>query len=427
MIWFPYTSLKSTISPLSIQSASKEFLFDREGKHYIDAVSSWWVSIHGHNHPFLIEAVKKSLENLDQVILAGYTHENAERLAARLIEFTGNRFHTVFYSDNGSCAIEIALKMSVQYFQNIGLKDKTEILHFSSSYHGDTLGAMSVGGDSPFNFNFKSMLFSSPEFPSPDCASCPINKDRNSCKEDCLSSLEIYLQKNHLKVAAIILEPLLQGAGGMKVYKPEILTKLRALCDTYNVLLIFDEIFTGFGRTGKNFAFEHSPAAPDIITLSKGLTGGVLPLAVTMTSKKVYDGFYSDDPMHTFFHGHSMTGNPSGCAVALASIELYEKENRLADVLKLENFYKSKIIRLKENFSGIIQNERILGSICAFEVDGKSNYLNSFGKSFSLFARDNGVVLRPLGNTVYIAPPYIISEESLETVFDVIDRFLVKL
>ncbi|HMV41581.1 MAG TPA: adenosylmethionine--8-amino-7-oxononanoate transaminase [Leptospiraceae bacterium] len=424
MIWHPYTIQKGQPDPLKIVRAKGEFLYDINGNSYIDAVSSWWISIHGHNHPYIIERVKESLSNIDHVLLAGYTHESAEELARELIDLNQNTFKAVFYSDNGSCAIDIAIKIATQYFKNLGKTKKETFLHFSQSYHGDTIGAMSVAGKSTFNSAFGNLLFFSPEFTSPDCYNCPLKKNPTTCKEECLSNLEEYLKANSETTAAMIIEPIIQGAEGMKIYKKEILVKLKQLAETYDVLLILDEIFTGFGRTGKNFAYEQAAIKPDIITLAKGLSGGVMPLAATLVTEKIYEAFFDEDPKKAFYHGHTMTGNPTACAAGLASITLYKKEKRLEDVVRLEKYFTERITDLKTKFSDKVLNPRILGSICAFELEGESNYLHPISKKIKAFSIERGVLIRPLGNTIYVAPPYTIKEESLEKIFDVVQKIV---
>ncbi|MBP7281745.1 MAG: adenosylmethionine--8-amino-7-oxononanoate transaminase [Leptospiraceae bacterium] len=421
MIWHPYTIQKGQPNPLKIVRASGEFLYDEKGNPYIDAVSSWWISIHGHNHPYIIEKVKESLSNLDHVLLAGYTHKNAEELAEKLIQLTNQNFKSVFYSDNGSCAIDIAIKIAFQYFKNIGKDKKETIIHFTNSYHGDTIGAMSVGGKSAFNAIFQNLLFSSPELTSPDCYNCPLKKNPDTCKEECLTDLENFLKENADTTAAVILEPILQGASGMKIFKKEVLIKIESLCEKYDIILILDEIFTGFGRTGKDFAYQYADIKPDIIALAKGLTGGVLPLAATLVSEKVYEAFNSDIPHKAFYHGHTMTGNPSACAAGLASLELYEQENRLEDVKRLESKLKKRMSHLEEKFNHKILNPRILGAVCAFELEGNTDYLNPIAKKIREISLSLGVMIRPLGNTVYIAPAYTISDSSLDRIFEVLE------
>jgi adenosylmethionine---8-amino-7-oxononanoate aminotransferase len=432
MIWYPFTIQKSVYEPLKIQRAFQEFLYSVDSTQYIDAVSSWWVSVHGHNHPVMIQAVKDQLDQLDHVLLAGFTHEPALQLAESILQLTNSNnflyngsktFHKVFYSDNGSCAVEIALKMAYQYFKNIGVDGKEKFIKFSSSYHGDTFGAMSVGGFSEFTSVFSNILLPNVlEFPSPNCYSCPVNQNRETCLTDCMNQLTHYIQENHHQVACIILEPLIQGAGGFCFYKPEVLSKIRTLCDEYSILLIFDEVFTGFGRTGEMFAFQYAKVQPDLMTVAKGLSGGVLPIAATLANEKVYHAFYSDDPMKTFYHGHSMTGTPPACAAALASIRLFQTEDRLSQVKKLELQMKERLSSLEKKHGSKIRNIRVLGAVAAFDLVVKEEkYSNPIGKVFKQNCLDKKVVVRPLGNVVYLTPPYIISETSLDQVFDAIN------
>ncbi len=425
MIWHPYTIGKQNFEPLKIKSAKGEFLISEDDKEYVDLVSSWWVSIHGHNHPFIKEKILSSLEKLDFTILAGHTHEAIIQLTKKLLEFTENKFHKIFYSDNGSNAVEIALKMSIQYFENLEIPNKKEILHFSSSYHGDSIGAMSVSGKSKLNDIFKSIFFESTEFISPDCYNCPVNKNPNNCNLECIDKLEVYLEKNHKTVASVIIEPIIQAALGMKFYKKEVLQKMEMLCNKYNVLFILDEVFTGFGRLGKKFAFLYAEISPDIICLAKGLTAGFLPMAATLVNKKVYEGFYFSEPEKAFYHGHTMTGNPASASAACASIELFEMENRLDDIKNLENFFQNKIIFWKEKFDKKIFNPRNIGAVFTFEMGNEnSNYFDIHSKKLKEHCFKNQILIRPLGNTVYITPPYTIDLENLENCFRIIESFL---
>lgn len=418
-IWHPYTVQKSDLKEVHIAKAQSEFLYDIDGNSYIDAIASWWTSIHGHNHPFIVEAIVNQLQSLDHTILAGFVHTPAQRLAEKLIEFTDNHFYKVFYSDNGSCAVEVAIKIAIQHFKNQNI-NKTKIIHFSSSYHGDTIGAMSVGGDSAFNENFRTLFFDSPVFDAPDCYSCSWSSDKKRCKNECLEKLKFYFQREHNSIAAIILEPLIFGASGMKMYKEQVLLDLRTLCDKYNILLILDEVFTGFGRTGEKFAFMKAKIEPDIIAIAKGLTGGILPFAATLVTKKVYDPFYSDDVSKAFLHGHTMTGNPLASAAAIASIELFEKENRLAMVCELEKEYREFGQILEKKFPEKVKNIRFLGSVFAFELNQSASYLTNLSRAIFQNSLENGVILRPLGSTIYLTPPYTIQKNSLHKIFETI-------
>ena len=425
MIWYPFTVQKG-YEPVRIVRGEKEFVYDENGKSYIDAVSSWWTSVHGHRHPAIVAAIEKQLSELDHVMLAGFTHEPAERLARELVSFAGGNFSRVFYSDNGSTAVEVALKIAVQYFYNRGNPEKKRIIHFGGAYHGDTTGAMSVGGDSVFNRPFAGLLFDSPEPAAPDCYHCPAGKERGSCRTECLDDLENLLTAEHGTIAAVIVEPLIMGAGGMIFYKPAVLERLARICRSHDVLVIYDEVFTGFGRTGKNFAFEHA-VSPDILAAAKGLGGGVIPIAMTMVSEKVYAEFDSDYPQKAFYHGHTMTGNPVGCSTALASLKLYHDENYPGKIAGIEKFYAKKERLLADKFS-FVKNIRWLGAVFALEIDqGEQGYLNPVGPLIRKLSLEKGVLLRPLGNQLYITPPYITSRESLEQVFDAVDYCLERI
>jgi adenosylmethionine---8-amino-7-oxononanoate aminotransferase len=408
MIWYPYTIQKNMNLPIEIVSAKGELLFDSKGNAYIDAVSSWWTSIHGHNNPKLIKAIKNQLDKLDHVMLAGITHKPALELDNLLVKLTNDNYSHVYYSDNGSTSIEIGIKIAYQYYINQNNDKKKEILHFSESYHGDTFGAMAVGGRTYFTQIFKNILPDFPEFVSPDCYDCPVKKNRKDCSTECIDKIVDYIENNHTKIFGLIVEPLIQGANGMKFYKEDVLNKLIYTCKKFDIITIFDEVFTGLGRTGKTFAYEHLEYSPDILCLSKGLTGGILPLAVTMVKNFIYKQFVSEDPIHAFYHGHTMTGNPPACAAAVESIKMYLDENRLDDITRLEKSYRefgSQIFNRVKNF-------RILGAVMAFELEDIEEV--SKIKSYLL---ERKIIIRPLGNTIYLCPPYNISNENLTQIF----------
>lgn len=417
MLWYPYTSPANKNKPTRIVAARGEFLYDEKGKAYVDAISSWWISIHGHNHPYIIDAIESQLKKLDHVILAGTTHPIAEDLAVELIKFTDHDFYSVFYSDNGSCAVEIAIKIAYQYFVNQNIEKKI-IIHFNQSYHGDTIGTMSVGGLSKYNNIFKNFFFYSPEFQSPNCYDCPVGKKQERCGEECLDLLFNFIKNNKNDIFAIIMEPLIQGANGMKFYKKKVLQKISSICKENNILLILDEVFTGFGRTGSKFAYIEADIKPDIIALAKGMSGGVLPIAATLVTKSIFEKFNSEKSEHIFLHGHTMTGNPPACASALASIHLFNKENRLEDVKILEFQFKKKSINLQKKFPEIIRNSRTLGGVCAFEINSEESKIIKLQRDLL----DMGIFIRPLGNTVYLCPPYTISSQSIQLIFDCLDE-----
>ncbi|MCC6275330.1 MAG: adenosylmethionine--8-amino-7-oxononanoate transaminase [Leptospiraceae bacterium] len=421
MIWYPYTIQKGSSTPPKIQRASREFLYDSSGNSYIDAISSWWTSIHGHNHPKIMSAIKAQLDCLDHVLLAGFSHDSAEKLGETLIWFTGDNFHRVFYSDNGSCGVEIAMKIAFQYFQNAGMNEKKEIIHFSLSYHGDTIGAMSVGGRSHYNENFSTLFFKSKEFTSPDCHNCPLNKIPSLCKTECLNELENYTREFGKKISSIIIEPVIQGANGMIFYDGKVLRRLREICDKEEILLVYDEVFTGFGKTGEKFAFEYAKAIPDILVLAKGLSGGTLPIAATLVNRKVYDGFDSTELKKAFLHGHTMTGNPSACAASIASIEIFENEKSLEKVRALESKMAEYSKKLQSEFGEDFLKTRCLGAVCAMDVNvTKTGYMGIVSETVKSKCIDKGVVIRPLGNVVYVTPPYNIGDDSLDRVFEAI-------
>jgi adenosylmethionine-8-amino-7-oxononanoate aminotransferase len=416
MIWQSYTNLFPKEN-LKITKATKEFLYDENGTEYIDTFSSWWVSIHGHNHPYLLKSIIQSFENLDHIILSGFLHPAIEKLDFLLHEFLDNQFYSTVYSENGSSAVDIALKLSIQYYKNQGLASKKEILHFSKCYHGDSIGAMSVSGKNFFNQNYESLFFSSKEFISPT-----ENSEHN---QNLLKSIQSYFEMNHSKIAAIILEPLIQGANGMLFYEKNFLNELNSLCKEYNILLILDEIFTGFGRTGKKFAFEHLDFIPDLLTVAKGLTGGVLPMAATLVSEKISKEFYSKELQKFFLHGHTWSGNPACASSALASIELFSIENRIQDIQRLENYFLKKKIQFEEKFLDKIENLRTRGTVFAFDLKLKSKeYGSNLSYEFKMKLQKKGILIRPLGATIYITPPYIIQESSLEKIFYEIENSL---
>lgn len=411
MIWHPFTPQLGGETPLKIVRAEREYLYDANGRDYVDAISSWWTMIHGHNHPAIIGAIKAQLDKLDHVLLAGFTHEPAEQLAAKLIETTGGIFSHVLYSDNGSTAVEIMLKLAVQYWRNTGEPEKQVFIKFDANYHGDTVGAMSLGGDSVFTRAFAALLFETRSFSYPT---------EGNQAEFVLSELEIYLQQHADCVAAIVLEPLIAAAGGMVFQSTATLQRIGELAAEYNVLLLFDEVFTGMGRTGEMFALQFADVKPDMVAVAKGLTGGALPLAVTLVSEKIHSAFVSEEAAKTFYHGHTMSGNPPGCAAALASFNLFESENSLKQVSQLQARMEEAWRRLLQRFPGKLADARALGAVSAANLVSRGEepgYVFSAAKQFRQICREQGVILRPLGNVIYVTPPYNISDSALDRVF----------
>lgn len=418
MIWHPFTPQADSSAPLKIVRADREYLYDQNGREYVDAVSSWWTVIHGHNHPQIVAAIQKQLGQLDHVMLAGFTHDAAEQAAAALLQAAGGNFSHVFYSENGSTAVEVMLKLAVQHWYNLGQPSKSRFIRFDAAYHGDTLGAMSVAANSVFNQPFSSLLFGAPCFRYPQAGA----------DSEIFYGLEEYLEKHSSETAGIIIEPMIAAAGGMVLQTATTLRQLEAMARRHNVLLLYDEVFTGLGRTGAMFAFEKSGTHPDLVALAKGLTGGVLPLAVTLVSPRIHAAFVSKDPAHTFYHGHTMTGNPPGCAAAVASLSLFSQENRLQQVVQLENRMGELWKSIAERHADKIANVRALGAMSAADLVSRREapgYVFSAAKTMRLQALAEGVILRPLGNVLYVTPPYNISDTALERIFACIDTLLL--
>ncbi len=349
-LWHPFTQMQDYLkeSPIIIEEGSGIFLKDIEGREYIDGVSSMWCNLHGHRKREIDHAIKRQLDKVAHTTLLGMSNVPAIELARKLVEIAPRGLEKVFYSDNGSTANEVALKMAFQYWQHKGLKDKTQFVALQYGYHGDTLGTMSVGGIDIFNRAFRPLYFKTHLAPAPYCYRCPLGKQPVDCLLACLDELENILKKDAHSIAAMIMEPLVQGAGGMIIHPKNYLSGVRALCKKYNVLLILDEVLTGFGRTGKMFACQHEQVTPDIMTLSKGINGGYMPLAATLTTREVFDAFLGEfSSLKTFFHGHTYTGHPLGCAAALAAIGLFEKERLLEDLQPKIEWLRSRLIPLE--------------------------------------------------------------------------------
>lgn len=426
LTWVPLTIQDESESLLKIVSAEKEFVTDEDGNVWIDAISSWWTMIYGHRHPTLVEALQNQLKSLDHVMLAGNIHEAAETLSKALLELTRSDFAKVFYSDNGSNGIEIALKLSIQYYQNNpNTKPRSEFLVFSNSYHGDSIGAMNVSGKNYFNRIFSELRFPTKEFPAPNCMFCPWGKKPNNCSTECLSELELEIKQK--EYAGIVIEPLVFGANGMLFYDKKVLVKLRELATYTDTLLIFDEVFTGMGKLGDPFAYQKASVVPDLLVIAKGLTGGMLPLAATLVPNFVYETFLSKDPYKSFFHAHTMTGNALACSVGYASVAML-KDFGLTKVRELESKLKTHAESFQNKMGNSIENVRVMGGIFAFEWKepvATDEYLNPIGKQIRDSLRKYFILLRPLGRTIYITPPYTISDASLERIFLALEKTLL--
>jgi adenosylmethionine-8-amino-7-oxononanoate aminotransferase len=409
VIWHPYTQMKTAAPPIGIVRGEGTCLFDEQGKKYIDAVSSWWVNIHGHAHPYIAQKVSEQLHKLEHVIFAGFTHEGAIELAERLLAILPDNQQKAFYSDNGSTAIEVAIKMCLQYWLNNG-DQRTKIIAFKNAYHGDTFGAMAVSGRSAFTAAFDSLLFEVEFIDTP-------NKEN-------IQSLKAHISHLKSETACFVFEPLVQGSGGMLMYDAGYLNQLMAHCRQENVLMIADEVFTGFGRTGKPFACNHVQVQPDIMCFSKGLTGGTMALGLTTCTQHIYDAFLSDDRLKTLFHGHSFTANPIACAAALASLDLFLEPATAANISRIETSHRQFAAKIQHHPK--IKAVRQTGTIVAMEWETGDNtsYFNSLRDKLYHYFLAEGIILRPLGNIIYILPPYCITNAELDYVYSKIEQAL---
>lgn len=411
IIWYPYTQMKTAPLPIEIVRAEGALLYDADGKAYIDAIASWWLTTHGHAHPHIARRIAEQARLLEHVIFAGFTHQPAVELAERLLKILPQNQARIFFSDNGSTAVEVALKMAIQYWHNQGL-NRRQIIAFENAYHGDTFGAMSVSGRGGFVAPFLPYLFDVKYIPAP----IPGFEHKS------LAALERQLGSDD--VAAFIFEPLVQGAAGMLMHEPGPLNALLKLCKKNEVITIADEVMTGFGRTGKMFAVEHLTCKPDIMCLSKGLTGGTMPLAVTSCSEHIYRAFLSEDKFKTLFHGHSYTANPIGCAAALASLDLFDQPVAMQSIRRIAANHAKQLARFRDHPG--VKEVRHRGVILAieFETGEATSYFNSLRDQLYDFFMARSVLLRPLGNVIYILPPYCITDEQLRTVYGVIQEAL---
>ena len=408
-LWHPFTQSSFSEDPIIISSAKDEKLFDIEGKEYIDLISSWWINTHGHCRNEMVDSVFNQSKKFEQVLFAGFTHHPAVDLAARIVDILPKNLSRVFYSDNGSTSVEIAMKVAIQYWHNLG-KKKTKFVAFSGGYHGDTFGAMSVGKTTGFYKPFEDILHKNSFIPFPE--DWWGNNQLEESERLAMNAAIKIVEKEKDKIAAVILEPLVQGAGGMKICRKEFLDKLVKMFKDSGVLVIFDEVMTGFGRTGKMFATDHLTMKPDIICLAKSLTGGFIPLAATVFSEEIHKVFVDTNFSKTFLHGHSFSANPVACAAALSSLNLFNEDKtfvKIEEISKIHNDCLKKISKL-QNISKI----RKLGTIAAFDFKNISDRYGSL-ESHEMRKKflENGLLLRPLGNTVYFMPPYCIKKENL--------------
>ncbi|NWF75168.1 MAG: adenosylmethionine--8-amino-7-oxononanoate transaminase [Nitrospirae bacterium] len=438
-IWHPFTQMKDWLKEdIIIISEGKDcFIKDIYGKWYIDGVSSLWVNVHGHRKKELDEAIKAQVDKISHSTLLGLSNVPAIKLAEKLIRIVKASFihnksslSKVFYSDNGSTAVEVAIKMAFQYWKHKGVRGKNTFVSLKNAYHGDTIGAVSVGGIDIFHKTFKPLLYKTYKASSPYCYRCEFGKKYPRCKYECLNNMKDILKSNSKKIAAIIIEPLIQAAGGMITSPPGYLKGVRELCNEYKILMIADEVATGFGRTGRMFACEHEGVVPDIMCLSKGITGGYMPLAVTICSDEIYNAFLGDfKDLKTFFHGHSYTGNPLACFAALACLNIFEKEKVMENLkgkIKILKSWLKNILNLKH-----VGDVRNIGMMAGIElVRNKKtkepyDWKEKMGWRVAYFAREKGVFIRPLGNVVVIMPPLSISKENLNQLLKVIHEAII--
>jgi len=447
-IWHPFTQMKDWLEekPIIISEGRDCFIKDIYGRWYLDGVSSLWVNIFGHRKKEIDDAIKEQLDRIAHSTLLGLSNAPAIKLAEKLIQIVqkslGRNKETnpplppfskgglgglckVFYSDNGSTAVEVAIKMAFQYWRHKGVEARSTFVSLTNAYHGDTIGAVSVGGINIFHKAFEPLLFKTYRAPSPYCYRCELDKEYPDCNFACLEKMEEIFKAYSEEIAALIIEPLVQAAGGMITSPPKYLRGVRELCTKYNILMIADEVATGFGRTGKMFACEHEDVVPDIICLSKGITGGYMPLAVTLCTDEIYNAFLGEfKDLKTFFHGHSYTGNPLACAAALACLDVFEQEHVLEGLkakIELLEVWLKEVLNINH-----IGDVRSTGLMAGVELvrDKKTkepyDWSDKMGWRVAYRARENGVFIRPLGNVIVIMPPLSISEQNLKRLLDII-------
>ena len=410
-LWHPYTQHKTAALPIAIKKGKGALLWDENDTEYIDAIASWWVNPYGHSNTFIADAIHKQLTTLEHVLFGGFTHEPAVLVAEELMKILPSNQQKIFFSDNGSTAVEVAVKVALQYFFNKGQK-KTTIIAFENAFHGDTFGAMAASGISFFVEAFQGMFIDVVRIPVPV----------NGLEQKSYDALKKVIQTYNC--AAFIFEPLVQGAAGMVMYEPKALDQLMQICRENSVLTIADEVMTGFGKTGKTFASDYLLEKPDMMCLSKALTGGTIPMAITTFTQNLFDAFYDDDINKALFHGHTFTANPTGCAAALASLVLLQSNEMQANISRVNIRHLDFQERIKSHPK--VRTTRVLGVIFALEVKTEStaSYYGTLRNKLYDFFIKNGVILRPVGNIVYILPPYIITDEQLQKVYHVVENAL---
>ena len=407
-VWHPFTQHALQPEAIPIASGEGAWLETADGRRIFDAISSWWVVTHGHRHPHIVQAIKDQTDRLDQVIFAGFTHEPAERLARLLVAMTPPGLDYVFFSDSGSTSVEVALKMALGFWRNRGER-RSRILALEGAYHGDTIGGMSVGERGIFNAPYDPLLFDVERIPFP----C---EGREQATLDAITAA-----CRNTGVAALIVEPLILGAGGMLIYPAPVLAEMKRICEAHGVLFIADEVMTGWGRTGTLFACEQAGVTPDVACYSKGLTGGTMPLAVTLCRADIFDAHYSTDRGKTFFHSSSYTANPIACAAACANLEIWQREPVMERIAAVARALTSGLDRFREDRRFV--NVRQIGTIAALDVVADdAGYLAGIGPRLYEHFLSRGLLVRPLGNTIYLMPPYCSTPQELDSVFDAISE-----
>ncbi len=421
VLWHPCTQMKDHEAwpPIAIKRGEGVWLEDHNGKRYLDAISSWWVNLFGHANPRINQAITDQLGTLEQVMLSGFTHEPVVRLSERLVALSPKKLQRCFYADNGSCAVEIAMKMSFHYWLNKGKPNKKRFVNLANGYHGETLGALSVCDVPLYKKTYGPLLLDVITAPSPDCYHREAGQSWEDYSRQQFTKMEAILSEQHDEICAVIVEPLVQGAGFMRMYHPIYLTLLREACDQYNVHLIADEIATGFGRTGTMFACEQASISPDIMCLSKGITGGYLPLSTVLTSEDIYQAFYDDYTELTgFLHSHSYTGNPLACQAAHATLDIFEQDNVIENNKTLAELMRTTTASFEDHPN--ISEVRQTGMILAIEMVKNKPSKEPFpwqerrGRKGFQYAMEQGVLLRPMGDTFYFIPPYVINEDEIK-------------
>ncbi|WP_342601261.1 adenosylmethionine--8-amino-7-oxononanoate transaminase [Psychrobacillus sp. FSL H8-0483] len=433
-IWHPCSQMKDyeSFPPIVIECGEGVWLYDKLGNRYLDAVSSWWVNLFGHSNPRISQALAEQAQKLEHVIFANFTHEPAIRVAEKLVELTAKGLEKVFFADNGSAAIEIALKMSFQYRAQRKQPKKKRFLAFTNAYHGETLGALSVGGVDLYNEVYAPLLLNVVHTQGPDCFRCPFGESPATCNAPCTQYVEEEFKQHADTISAAIIEPLIQAAAGMKMYPPVFLKKLRALCDEYDVHLIADEVAVGFGRTGTLFACEQADITPDFLCLSKGITGGYMPLSAVLTTNEVYNAFYDDyGTMKAFLHSHSYTGNPLALRIVQEVLAIFEEDQVLTNLA-----FKQKLLQdlahIAFDHLPYVGEYRQTGFVGAIELvankETKSPFPSEERIGYQIYQRalEKGLLIRPLGNIIYFMPPYVISDEEIKWMIDTTKEVIVQ-